>query len=131
MLTYIPHWLLLDSFTPNQCSKIKEPIVNMDNRFNKVFSSFDFFNKEFAPGSQLIDIFFVSFLFTYLPSFNKAIITSKLIFVFWTIFFSNPLQIFCMLLLYPMPVSRTMLLPLSCIFTFIICQLSEVQDSGL
>jgi len=49
--------LLLDALTPNQHLKIKEPIVNMDNRFNEVFLSFDPFNKEFAPESWLIDIF--------------------------------------------------------------------------
>ena len=84
LFTNISHQLSLNAFTPNQHSKIKEPIVNMNNRFNKVFSSFNPFNKEFASGSQLIDIFFlVSFLFIYQP--NKAIITSKLVFVSLTI----------------------------------------------
>jgi len=31
--------------------------MDMDNRFNEVFSSFDPFNKEFSPGSCLINIF--------------------------------------------------------------------------
>ena len=47
---------------------IKDLIVDMDNRFNEVFSSFDPLNKEFAPGSWIINIFSSCFLFY---SFNK------------------------------------------------------------
>ena len=47
---------------------IKGPIVDMDNRFNEVFPSFDLLNKKFAPGSQIIDIFPSHFSF---HSFNK------------------------------------------------------------
>ena len=47
---------------------IKEPIVNIDNRFNEVFPLFDPFNKEFSLGSYLIDIFHSCFLF---HCFNK------------------------------------------------------------
>jgi len=39
----------------------------MDNRFNEVFSSFDFFNKEFSPGSCLVDIFSNHFFFHLSP----------------------------------------------------------------
>jgi len=39
----------------------------MDNRFNKVFPSFDPFNKEFSPGSCFIDIFSNHFSFYLLP----------------------------------------------------------------
>jgi len=42
---------------------IKGLIVNMDNRFNKVFPSFDPFNKEFSLGSHLIVIFHSHFSF--------------------------------------------------------------------
>jgi len=35
----------------------------MDNRFNKVFSSFDPYNSEFSPGSRIIDIFSSCFSF--------------------------------------------------------------------
>ena len=35
----------------------------MGNKFNKVFPSFDSFNKKFAPGSQLINIFSSQFSF--------------------------------------------------------------------
>ena len=59
----IPYQLLLDILIPFQCSKIKESIVNIDNRFNKVFFSFDLFNKEFALESQLINIFSSHFVF--------------------------------------------------------------------
>jgi len=36
---------------------IKGIIVDMDNRFNKVFPVFDSYNKEFFSGSWIIDIF--------------------------------------------------------------------------
>ena len=39
----------------------------MDNRFNEVFSFFDSFNKEFSPGSCLINIFSNHFSFHLLP----------------------------------------------------------------
>ena len=67
LLINISHQLLLDSLIPNQHLKIKEPIVNMNNKFNKVFLSFDLFNKEFAPSSQLIDIFSSQFSFYLSP----------------------------------------------------------------
>ena len=47
---------------------IKDPIVDMDNRFNEVFSSFDSLNPEFAPGCRIIDIFSSHFSFHF---FNK------------------------------------------------------------
>ena len=36
-----PHYSLLDSLSPCQWKMIKGPIVDMDNRFNKVFLMFD------------------------------------------------------------------------------------------
>jgi len=39
----------------------------MNNKFNKVFPSFDLFNKEFTPSSQLIDIFSSQFSFYLSP----------------------------------------------------------------
>ena len=36
---------------------IKGLVIDMDNRFNKVFSAFDPHNKKFSPGSWIIDIF--------------------------------------------------------------------------
>jgi len=49
--------------TDNQYLKIKGPTIDMNNKFNEVFSSFDPFNKEFSPSSCLIDIFSNHFSF--------------------------------------------------------------------
>jgi len=62
--------LLLDVLTPFQCSKIKGSIVDMNNRFNEVFSFFNSLNSEFAPGARLINIFSSYFLFHL--SFNQS-----------------------------------------------------------
>ena len=45
---------------------IKGPIVNMDNKINKVFPSFDPFSSKFSSGDRLIDVFpnHFSFYFT-------------------------------------------------------------------
>jgi len=51
------HPLSLDFLTCCQRENIKGSIVDMNNRFNKVFPSFDLLNVEFSPGSCLIDIF--------------------------------------------------------------------------
>jgi len=59
----ISHQLSLNNLTPKQQLKIKDPVINMDNRFNKVFPSFDLFNKEFTPGHHLIGIFSNHFFF--------------------------------------------------------------------
>jgi len=48
---------------------IKGPVVDMDNRFNEVFSSFNPLNLEFAPGCRIIDSFSSCFLFHF---FNKC-----------------------------------------------------------
>ena len=42
---------------------IKKLIIDINNRFNKVFSSFDLFNKKFASSSHLIDTFHSCFFF--------------------------------------------------------------------
>ena len=55
---------------PFQCSKIKDSIVDMNNRFNEVFLFFDSLNSEFAPEARLIDIFSSCFLFHL--SFNQS-----------------------------------------------------------
>ena len=47
---------------------IKGLIVNIDNRFNKVFSLFDSLNSEFSPGNRIIDTLSSCF---YFHSFNK------------------------------------------------------------
>jgi len=47
---------------------IKGLVVNIDNRFNEVFPSFDPLNLEFTPGCRIIDSFSSHFSF---HSFNK------------------------------------------------------------
>ena len=42
---------------------IKGSIIDMNNRFNKVFSSFDSFNSEFSPSNRIIDTFSSCFFF--------------------------------------------------------------------
>ena len=54
-LTQYP--LSLNSLTHCQGENIKGSIVNIDNRFNEVFSSFDPLNIEFSPSSHLINAF--------------------------------------------------------------------------
>jgi len=51
------HPLSLSSLTRHQCSLIKGHLVDMDNWFNKVFSSFDPLNPEITPGIRIIDCF--------------------------------------------------------------------------
>ena len=57
------YWLLLERLMHRQQTIIKDLIVDMDNRFNEVFSSFSLFNCEFSSGNRLIDIFPNHFLF--------------------------------------------------------------------
>ena len=49
--------LLLSSLTKHQYNLIKDYIVDMDNRFNKVFLLFDPINPEFQPGNKIIGNF--------------------------------------------------------------------------
>ena len=58
-----PHSLLLSFLTRCQCRLIKGHLVNMDNRFNKVFSFFDSLNPEFKPDNRIINSFSNYFLF--------------------------------------------------------------------
>jgi len=64
----ISYCLSLDFLTKYQCKLIKGPVSDMDNRFNKVFSSFNLLNPEFAPGCRIVDFFSNWFSF---HSFNK------------------------------------------------------------
>jgi len=57
------HSLSLNSLTYCQRENINGSIIDMDNRFNEVFSSFDPLNVEFSPSSRLIDVFSSHFLF--------------------------------------------------------------------
>ena len=54
---YNSHYLFLNSLSSYQRKIIKGSIIDMDNRFNEVFPLFDTLNKEFSPGSHIIDIF--------------------------------------------------------------------------
>ena len=64
-----PYPLVLNSLTRCQCGLIKGYIINMNNRFNEVFPSFDSLNPEFQPGNRIIDHFFNHFSF---HLFNKS-----------------------------------------------------------
>ena len=46
-----------------QRSWLKLPIINADDKCNKIFPSFSFFNKEFKPGNHIVDIFLDCFSF--------------------------------------------------------------------
>jgi len=47
----------LNSLTNRQCGLIKGYIINIDNKFNEIFPSFDPLNPEFYPGNRIIDNF--------------------------------------------------------------------------
>ena len=67
--TYKNHYYLsLDSLTKCQGEMLKGAIVDMYNRFNEVFPSFDPLNSDFSPGSRIINTF--SSRFSFHP-FNK------------------------------------------------------------
>ena len=57
------HQLFLKRLTLRQWVNIKGPIIDIDNRFNKIFLSFSLLNHEFSLGNRLIDIFSNCFLF--------------------------------------------------------------------
>jgi len=57
------HSLLLNLLTKHQHGLIKGHIVDMDNRFNEVFLSFDPLNPKFRPGNRIIDNFSNHFSF--------------------------------------------------------------------
>lgn len=55
--------LSLDLLTPQQWERIKSSIIDIDNRFNKVFPFFDLYNLKFSPSSRIIDNFHSHFSF--------------------------------------------------------------------
>ena len=61
--------LVLNSLTKHQHGLIKGHLVNIDNRFNKVFSSFNPLNPEFELGNRIIYYFSNHFSF---HLFNKS-----------------------------------------------------------
>jgi len=54
---HIPHNISINNLTPKQRLCLNSPLINMDNRYNKLFPSFSAFDEEFNPGNQLIDSF--------------------------------------------------------------------------
>ena len=68
-----PHPLSLSSLTKCQCGLIKDHLVNMDNRFNKVFSFFDPLNPKFKPGNRIINSFSNHFSFHLFSKSNNHI----------------------------------------------------------
>ena len=74
-----PHWLLLERLMPRQWVIIKGLIVDINNRFNKVFLSFSLFNYEFLLGNRLINIFSNHFSFHYLNRKSNYNIESYLL----------------------------------------------------
>ena len=67
-ISCLPHQLSLGFLIKRQCEIIKGLIVDMDNQYNEIFSSFDPLNPEFAPEQRIIDSFSSCFSF---HSFNK------------------------------------------------------------
>jgi len=53
----------INHLTAKQRSQLKSPIIDVDDKHNKFFPSFSFFNKEFNPGNHIIDIFPDCFFF--------------------------------------------------------------------
>ena len=51
------HPALLDFLTRCQCFLIKSHLVDMDNRFNRIFPSFTPLHSELSPGHRVIDNF--------------------------------------------------------------------------
>jgi len=71
-LSYYQHPLSLGSLTRHQCNLIKGLLVNMNNRYNKVFSSFNPLHPKLLPGNRVIDIFSDCFSF-YLVSKGNSL----------------------------------------------------------
>ena len=69
---------MLKGLMPKQHLKIKGLMVDIDNRFNKIISSFSSFDREFLPENRLIDIFSNIFSFYSLNRKNKNNIKSHL-----------------------------------------------------
>ena len=63
---------------PKQQLKIKGPIIDIDNRFNEIISSFSSFNYEFLLGYRLVDIFPNYFVFHSLDRKSDSSVKSHL-----------------------------------------------------
>ena len=66
----------MEKLTSKQRLKIKDPIIDANNRSNGIFDSFDFFNNKFSPGNKLIDLF--SSCFSFYFSNRKCTETRKI-----------------------------------------------------
>ena len=51
------HSISIKYLTPKQRLHLKSMLIDVDNRYNKLFLSFSFFNEEFKPRNCLIDSF--------------------------------------------------------------------------
>ena len=68
------HISFIDYLTAKQRIQLKSLLINVDNKCNKVFPSFSFFNKKFEPGNRLIDLFSDHFSFHFRsPNLKKHI----------------------------------------------------------
>lgn len=74
-----PYWLLLERLIPSQWKIIKDPLADIDNRFNKVFSFFFPFNYKLSLGNRLIDTFSNQFSFYSLNRKSKHSVKSHLL----------------------------------------------------
>ena len=73
-----PHVLSLNILSKRQRGLLKSHVVDIDNRFNKVFPAFDLLNPELQPGNRVIDTFsnrfsFHSFSRSNDPSFKSCL----------------------------------------------------------
>ena len=66
---HMSHIISVNNLTPKQRLHLNFPLINIDNRCNKLSPSFSIFDEEFNPGNQLIDSFSDWFSF-YLYSSN-------------------------------------------------------------
>jgi len=73
-----PHSLSLGSLSKWQCKLIKDPVVDMDNQFNKIFPSFDPLNPEFTPRYRVIYIFSNRFSFHLFSKCNEDNLKSQI-----------------------------------------------------
>jgi len=61
----------MEKLTSKQRLKVKDSIIDVNNRLNEIFHSFDPFNNNFSPGNRLIDMFLSCFSF-YLSNRKSA-----------------------------------------------------------
>ena len=54
---YKNHNVSINYLMAKQKSRLKSPIIDVDDKYNEIFPSFSFFNKEFNPRNCIVDIF--------------------------------------------------------------------------